>query len=84
MLIHFLVQSAIQNKFVGASTLLRTNAKGRLKTQWAKIGTVANNQVFVRLAKPSMKPLLHETGKVLMGIESKFLEANDVSDQIKK
>ena len=42
MLIHFLVQSAIQNKFVGASTLLRTNAKGRLKTQWAKIDTVAN------------------------------------------
>jgi hypothetical protein len=27
-----------------------------------------------------MKPLLHETGEVLMGIESLFLEANDVSN----
>jgi hypothetical protein len=38
----------------------------------------------VRLAKPSMKPGLHGTGEVLMGIESEFLEANEVFNKIKK
>ena len=43
-----------------------------------------NNKVFVRLAKPSMKPLLHETGEVLMGIESGFWESVKLPTEVKK
>ncbi|SFH09843.1 hypothetical protein SAMN04487988_11714 [Algoriphagus hitonicola] len=34
--------------------------------------------------RETMKPLLHETGEVPMGIESVFLEANEVSTKIEK
>ena len=46
--------------------------------------TTDNNKVFVRLAKPSMKPLLHETGEVLMGIESGFWESVKLPTEVKK